>query len=350
MDWSQNRALRDAARDGDYGRVIKQARKAVGLTQRQLGEACGLSQSAMSRLEDRGVGPYDMTLLASAASHLGIPPNLVGLADYDRNGNSTVERREFLAGVAAIAATQAIPPNHRHAPSGAAARQPHCAWPPPLSAAWTPPSPHATSRTPCNPTCGSSSVSPRRHLTPPTRPAWPPSAPKRHPWSAGSPGTWQTTAPPAPGTAQRSKPPVPPGTRCCPPTRRAASPSSRWRQATPLKGCASSPAHAASSAPTCPPSPRRGSPPSKRSRTPPPVTTAPPSGRCVPASRTPHAYPAKTRPRGRGCSPSTSGMWRPAGWYAAPASAGRAGWRPRRTSPPPCPPATRSSRPCSPST
>ncbi|MER5917313.1 helix-turn-helix transcriptional regulator [Streptomyces sp. NPDC001982] len=79
------------------------------MTQRQLGEACGLSQSAMSRLEDRGAGTYNMSLLASAASHLGIPPNLVGLADYDRNGNSTVERREFLAGVAAVAATPAIP-------------------------------------------------------------------------------------------------------------------------------------------------------------------------------------------------------------------------------------------------
>ncbi|MET8537037.1 helix-turn-helix transcriptional regulator [Streptomyces sp. NPDC005065] len=110
MDWSGNKQIRDAARDGDYGRVIKQARKALGLTQGQLGEACGLSQSAMSRLEDRGVGPYNMSLLASAASHLGIPPNLVGLADYDRNGNSTVERREFLNGVAAVVATPALPP------------------------------------------------------------------------------------------------------------------------------------------------------------------------------------------------------------------------------------------------
>ncbi|MDX2817511.1 helix-turn-helix transcriptional regulator [Streptomyces sp. PA03-5A] len=108
MDGAGNKQVRDAARGGDYGRVIKLTRKALGLTQRQLGEACGLSQSAMSRLEDRGVGTYNMSLLASAASHLGIPPNLVGLADYDRNGNSTVERREFLAGVAAVAATPAI--------------------------------------------------------------------------------------------------------------------------------------------------------------------------------------------------------------------------------------------------
>ncbi|WP_377267417.1 helix-turn-helix domain-containing protein [Peterkaempfera sp. SMS 1(5)a] len=108
MDWTGNRQLRDAARDGNYGRVIKEARKALGMTQRQLGEACGLSQPAMSRLEDRGIGTYNMTLLASAASHLGIPPNLVGLADYERNGNSTVERREFLVGVAAVAATPTL--------------------------------------------------------------------------------------------------------------------------------------------------------------------------------------------------------------------------------------------------
>ncbi|MER5916211.1 helix-turn-helix transcriptional regulator [Streptomyces sp. NPDC001982] len=109
MEWSGNKALRDASREGDYGHVIRHARRALGMTQRQLGQVCGLSQSAMSRLEDRGVGTYNMTLLASVATHLGIPPNLVGLADYDRNGNSTVERREFLAGVAAIAATPAIP-------------------------------------------------------------------------------------------------------------------------------------------------------------------------------------------------------------------------------------------------
>ncbi|WP_326604239.1 helix-turn-helix domain-containing protein [Streptomyces sp. NBC_01800] len=121
MDWAGNKQIRDAARDGDYGRVIKQARKALGLTQRQLGEACGLSQSATSRLEDRGVGTYDMSLLASAASHLGIPPNLVGLADYDRNGNSTVERREFLNGVAAVIATPALPPHRPEWDSGQAA-------------------------------------------------------------------------------------------------------------------------------------------------------------------------------------------------------------------------------------
>ncbi|WP_323874437.1 helix-turn-helix transcriptional regulator [Streptomyces sp. 3212.3] len=109
MDWSGNRQLRDASREGDYGQVIKLARKALALTQRQLGDACGLSQSAVSRLEDRGVGTYNMNLLASAASHLGIPPNLVGLADYDRNGNSAVERRRFLADVGGIAATAAIP-------------------------------------------------------------------------------------------------------------------------------------------------------------------------------------------------------------------------------------------------
>jgi transcriptional regulator with XRE-family HTH domain len=125
MDWAGNRQLRDAARNGDYGRVIKEARKAVGMTQRQLGEACGLSQSAMSRLEDRGPGTYNMNLLASAASRLGIPPNLVGLADYERDGNSTVERRGFLAGVAAVAATPALSspttPHHPGWDSGQAA-------------------------------------------------------------------------------------------------------------------------------------------------------------------------------------------------------------------------------------
>lgn len=113
MNWSKQ-AIRDASREGNYGRVIQLARRELRLNQRQLGEACGITQSAVSRLESRAAGPYNMNILASAAAYLGFPPRLVGLADITAataahtDGRDPVERREFLAGVAAAAATPAL--------------------------------------------------------------------------------------------------------------------------------------------------------------------------------------------------------------------------------------------------
>jgi transcriptional regulator with XRE-family HTH domain len=109
MNWSEG-AARDASRAGDYGRVIELARRAARMTQRQLGDACGLSQSAVSRMEKRGAGDYNMTILARAAGHLGIPPALVGLAETGAGpaapaeGLDPVERRHFIAGALAVAA------------------------------------------------------------------------------------------------------------------------------------------------------------------------------------------------------------------------------------------------------
>ncbi|MGA5133040.1 helix-turn-helix domain-containing protein, partial [Streptomyces olivoreticuli] len=113
MNWSDS-ALQAASAEGDYGRVIRLVRESVRMTQGQLGGACGLSQSAVSRMEQRGAGEYNMAALARAAHHLGIPPRLVGLADSGaapgkrRDGSDEVERREFLAGVAAVAAAPAL--------------------------------------------------------------------------------------------------------------------------------------------------------------------------------------------------------------------------------------------------
>ncbi|MEU0809119.1 helix-turn-helix transcriptional regulator [Streptomyces sp. NPDC005970] len=116
MNWS-SQVIRDAARQGDYGRVVSLARRDAGVSQRQLGDACGVSQSAVSRLEGRGTASYDMTILARAATHLHIPPRLVGLADHAaahvaENGQHDVHRRNFLAGTAAVAAAPALAALH----------------------------------------------------------------------------------------------------------------------------------------------------------------------------------------------------------------------------------------------
>jgi transcriptional regulator with XRE-family HTH domain len=94
--------------------VIKLARVDARVSQRQLGDACGISQSAMSRLESLGpVGTYNMSILARAAQHLHIPLRLVGLAEHTaasaaRSDGSEVERRTFLQGAAATAAAPAM--------------------------------------------------------------------------------------------------------------------------------------------------------------------------------------------------------------------------------------------------
>ena len=107
VDW--HREMRDAVRIGDFGRVIELGRRERRLTQHQLGQAIGLSQPAVSRLEKRGAaGSYDVALLARASAHLNLPANLVGLADSTTG--SDVDRRQFLGGVVAAAAAPVLAP------------------------------------------------------------------------------------------------------------------------------------------------------------------------------------------------------------------------------------------------
>ncbi|MFJ6486695.1 MULTISPECIES: helix-turn-helix domain-containing protein [unclassified Streptomyces] len=96
--------VRATARDGNYGRVIELARTSAQLTQRQV---CGLSQPAVSRLEQHGTSAYRMDVLARVAARLQIPPPLVGLADQHalQDGSQDVERRNLLGFAVAAAAT-----------------------------------------------------------------------------------------------------------------------------------------------------------------------------------------------------------------------------------------------------
>ncbi|WP_240509842.1 helix-turn-helix domain-containing protein [Streptomyces malaysiense] len=112
--------IRDASRAGDYGRVIELARKGRQMTQAALGQALGMSQSAVSRLEKRGQASYSTDVLAAAAAHLQIPPALVGLADGSTaqvqvRDDDPMHRRTVLGGaVAAMAAPilAAVPDTH----------------------------------------------------------------------------------------------------------------------------------------------------------------------------------------------------------------------------------------------
>ncbi|MFJ3973962.1 helix-turn-helix domain-containing protein [Streptomyces sp. NPDC090021] len=103
-------AVREASRAKDYGKVIELVRKSARLTQTQLGQACGLSQSAVSRLEKRGPGAYATDVLAVMAAHLGVPASLLGLADAAvRDGYEDMRRRNFIGGFATAAVATALP-------------------------------------------------------------------------------------------------------------------------------------------------------------------------------------------------------------------------------------------------
>ncbi|WP_079177115.1 helix-turn-helix domain-containing protein [Streptomyces sp. MUSC 14] len=123
MDW-QSGPIRDASREGDYGRVVALAREDQRMTQTQLGESIGLSQSAVSRLEKRGSGTYSTDVLAAAAAHLRIPPALVGLADgrmpqAQARDDDPMHRRTILGGaVAAMAAPILAAAPDPHDPTG----------------------------------------------------------------------------------------------------------------------------------------------------------------------------------------------------------------------------------------
>lgn len=112
MDF-QTRPIREASRAGNYGRVIELVRTDRRITQTALGQALGMSQSAVSRLEKKGTAAYSTDILAAAAAHLEIPPTLVGLADshpqpHTKDGSDDVDRRRFLGGAVAVAATPAL--------------------------------------------------------------------------------------------------------------------------------------------------------------------------------------------------------------------------------------------------
>lgn len=108
----QTGPVREASRAGDYGRVIELVRDHRRMTQTALGQALGMSQSAVSRLEKKGTAAYSTDTLAAAAAHLEIPPALVGLADSrpsgPQNDGDDVDRRRFLGGAVAVATAPAL--------------------------------------------------------------------------------------------------------------------------------------------------------------------------------------------------------------------------------------------------
>jgi transcriptional regulator with XRE-family HTH domain len=99
-----------AAHDGDTGAVIRFARQAAGLTQRQLGEACGYSQPVVSRIERGHRSAYDIRTLRRLAEVLDLSPHVLGLAmQQDGRVGESMNRRDFIATAGTLALSTFLP-------------------------------------------------------------------------------------------------------------------------------------------------------------------------------------------------------------------------------------------------
>jgi transcriptional regulator with XRE-family HTH domain len=106
--WWASAAVSAAGASAHPGSIIRVVRLARGETQRQTGQACGFSQSEISRIENGKAHAYDIRTLARLARHLDIPPQLLGLAASRAQGQDPVNRREFVTGAAAALAGGAL--------------------------------------------------------------------------------------------------------------------------------------------------------------------------------------------------------------------------------------------------
>jgi transcriptional regulator with XRE-family HTH domain len=111
--WWESPAVLTAARERDTGTVIRLARRAKGATQRQTGDACGYSQSEISRIENGRARVNDIRTLERLARRLDIPPQLLGLAPIDTDPDWSVRRRDFLTKAASGAAAAMLTANGR---------------------------------------------------------------------------------------------------------------------------------------------------------------------------------------------------------------------------------------------
>lgn len=73
-------------KDSTAGIIIRQARLAYGMTQKQLAEKMGISDKAVSKWE-RGTGLPDVSLLLTLADILDIDLRAL-LMCYERSGNA----------------------------------------------------------------------------------------------------------------------------------------------------------------------------------------------------------------------------------------------------------------------
>jgi transcriptional regulator with XRE-family HTH domain len=108
-----------AARSGDVGTVLRQARQAAGLTLEQAGRIAGFSPSTLSRAET-GHRRMDVAELRRLADVYRVPPDMLGLSSSTETvtdaslavdqGGEAMRRRDLLAAAAAGAVGASLGP------------------------------------------------------------------------------------------------------------------------------------------------------------------------------------------------------------------------------------------------
>ena len=228
MNWSAQ-ALRDASQRGDYGKVVKLVREAARVSQKQLGDALDLSQSAVSDWRNAELDSYDTTQLASVAAYLQIHPHLVGLGGADRGArreggpSATASIPYASCGSRSVPRVSTLPclRDFRGEREPATLRLATLVF---RRMDGTAPSLGICSNL-YSRACDSHRHSLRRPSTTITACVWLPSAVRRRALPGGCHGTWVTTVRRAPGTAFPSRLRAVPGTPCSRPT------NSQWPRA-----------------------------------------------------------------------------------------------------------------------
>lgn len=112
--WFDRPEVREASARREYGKVLKAARLARGMTLRQAGDALGCSYATVSRYETGAQRFTDVDILVLASRALNVPPELFGLAGDGTHAGmvaapetqevQSMNRRIVLAGLAVSAA------------------------------------------------------------------------------------------------------------------------------------------------------------------------------------------------------------------------------------------------------
>ncbi len=118
--WYESDAAHAASAKGDYGTLLRLARRAAGLNQRETGKILGCSHVSVSRYENGQQRLTDVTLLRLVSNRMGIPAPLLGLSgrpdplsgivdtNRDQKEADPMQRRHVLTGLAASAVV--LPP------------------------------------------------------------------------------------------------------------------------------------------------------------------------------------------------------------------------------------------------
>ncbi|WP_065388573.1 helix-turn-helix domain-containing protein [Saccharomonospora iraqiensis] len=101
----------------DSGKLIRQARRAKGWTQHELGQRLGYTKTRVSRAETGAQPIRDVAVLRQLAEVLGVAPSMFGLDDqppavgsnlHNRNSEDPVDRRAFLGAASAFGVAAAF--------------------------------------------------------------------------------------------------------------------------------------------------------------------------------------------------------------------------------------------------